>query len=166
MWIDISLWFWYACAWWLVMLSIFSRAYWLSAYLGKTSVRVLCPFFNWGVFFFFWVVWILYIFRMLIPCLEKAVAPHSNTLAWRIPGMAEPGGLPSMGSHRVGHSSSNPLSGVSFAIVFSHSVGDLFCFAVQKLFSLVQARSLIVCSFWSTTSAIGLRVYDILCAPF
>ena len=31
------------------------------------------------------------------------MAPHSSTLAWRIPGKAEPGGLPSMGSHRVGH---------------------------------------------------------------
>ena len=35
--------------------------------------------------------------------LEKAMAPHSSTLAWRIPGTGEPGGLPSMGSHRVGH---------------------------------------------------------------
>ena len=35
--------------------------------------------------------------------MEKAMAPHSSTLAWRIPGMVEPGGLPSMGSHRVGH---------------------------------------------------------------
>ena len=31
------------------------------------------------------------------------VATHSSVLAWRIPGMAETGGLPSMGSHRVGH---------------------------------------------------------------
>ena len=31
------------------------------------------------------------------------MATHSSTLAWRIPGMGEPGGLPSMGSHRVGH---------------------------------------------------------------
>ena len=31
------------------------------------------------------------------------MAPHSSTLAWRIPGTGEPGGLPSMGSHRVGH---------------------------------------------------------------
>ena len=31
------------------------------------------------------------------------MATHSNIIAWRIPGMAEPGGLPSMGSHRVGH---------------------------------------------------------------
>ena len=35
--------------------------------------------------------------------LEKEMATHSTVLAWRIPGMAEPGGLPSLGSHRVGH---------------------------------------------------------------
>ena len=35
--------------------------------------------------------------------LEKEMAPHSSVLAWRIPGTGEPGGLPSMGSHRVGH---------------------------------------------------------------
>ena len=35
--------------------------------------------------------------------LEKEMATHSSVLAWGIPGMAEPGGLPSMGSHRVGH---------------------------------------------------------------
>ena len=34
---------------------------------------------------------------------EKEMANHSSVLAWRIPGMEEPGGLPSMGSHRVGH---------------------------------------------------------------
>ena len=35
--------------------------------------------------------------------LEKDMATHSSILAWRIPGTEEPGGLPSMGSHRVGH---------------------------------------------------------------
>ena len=35
--------------------------------------------------------------------LGKEMAPHSNVLAWRIPGTGEPGGLPLMGSHRVGH---------------------------------------------------------------
>ena len=39
--------------------------------------------------------------------LEKEMAAHSNILAWRIPGMGEPGGLPSMGSHRVRHDQSN-----------------------------------------------------------
>ena len=35
--------------------------------------------------------------------LEKEMATHSSVLAWRIPGTAKPDGLPSMGSHRVGH---------------------------------------------------------------
>ena len=35
--------------------------------------------------------------------LEKEMATHSSVIAWRIPGMGKPGGLPSMGSHRVGH---------------------------------------------------------------
>ena len=35
--------------------------------------------------------------------LEKEMATHSSILAWRIPGTGEPGGLPSVGSHRVGH---------------------------------------------------------------
>ena len=35
--------------------------------------------------------------------LEKEMATHSNVLAWRISGMGEPGGLPSMGSRKVGH---------------------------------------------------------------
>ena len=35
--------------------------------------------------------------------LEKEMATHSSVLAWRIPGTGEPAGLPSVGSHRVGH---------------------------------------------------------------
>ena len=42
-------------------------------------------------------------FTFHFPALEKDVATHSSVLAWRIPGMGEPGGLPSMGSHRVRH---------------------------------------------------------------
>ena len=46
-----------------------------------------------------------YAFLLLSPhfLTEKAIASHSSTLAWRIPGMVEPGGLPSMRSYRVGH---------------------------------------------------------------
>ena len=39
--------------------------------------------------------------------LEKEMATHSSVLAWRIPGIGKPDGLPSMGSHRVRHSCSN-----------------------------------------------------------
>ena len=42
-------------------------------------------------------------FPFTFHALEKEKAIHSSVLAWRIPGTAEPGGLPSMGSHRVGH---------------------------------------------------------------
>ena len=42
-------------------------------------------------------------FTFDFPALEKEMATHSSVLAWRIPGTGEPGGLPSMGSHRVGH---------------------------------------------------------------
>ena len=41
-------------------------------------------------------------FTFHCPALEKEMATHSSVLAWRIPGTGEPGGLPSMGSHRVG----------------------------------------------------------------
>ena len=39
--------------------------------------------------------------------MEKAMAPHSSILAWRIAGTGEPGGLPSMGLHRVVHNRSD-----------------------------------------------------------
>ena len=42
-------------------------------------------------------------FTFYFHSLEKEMATHSSVLAWRIPGMGEPGGVPSMGSHRVGH---------------------------------------------------------------
>ena len=42
-------------------------------------------------------------FTFHVHALEKEMATHCSVLAWRIPGTAEPGGLPSMGSHRVGH---------------------------------------------------------------
>ena len=42
-------------------------------------------------------------FTFHFPALEKEMVTHSSVLAWRIPGTGEPGGLPSLGSHRVGH---------------------------------------------------------------
>ena len=44
-----------------------------------------------------------FLFTFHFHALEKETAIHSSVLAWRIPGAGEPGGLPSMGSHRVGH---------------------------------------------------------------
>jgi len=56
--------------------------------------------------------------------LEKEMASHSSVLAWRIPGTEEPGGLPSMGSHRVGHDWSD-LAAAAFSL-------DLFFFFLIK----------------------------------
>ena len=47
--------------------------------------------------------------------MEKEVATHFSVLAWRIPGMAEPGGLSSMGSHRVGHDRSDAAAAAAAA---------------------------------------------------
>ena len=42
-------------------------------------------------------------FHFPLSCIGEEMATHSSVLAWRIPGTREPGGLPSLGSHRVGH---------------------------------------------------------------
>ena len=44
-----------------------------------------------------------FIFTFHFHALEKEMATHSSVLAWRIPGAGEPGGLPSVGPHTVGH---------------------------------------------------------------
>ena len=50
-----------------------------------------------------WTLLSDFTFTFHFSALEKEMATHSSILAWRIPGTEEPGGLPSMGSHRVGH---------------------------------------------------------------
>ena len=53
-----------------------------------------------------WGMWDLVLrprIELELPALKKEMAAHSSVLAWRLPGMKEPDGLPSMGSHRVRH---------------------------------------------------------------
>ena len=50
---------------------------------------------------------------------EKAMAPHSSVLAWRIPRTEEPGGLPSTGSHRVRHDWSDLAAAAAARMIFS-----------------------------------------------
>ena len=64
------------------------RGAWKAAVHGVTESRTLLVNFT---------------FTFHFHALEKEIATHSSVLAWRIPGTGEPGGLPSMGSHRVGH---------------------------------------------------------------
>ena len=78
--------------------------------------------------------------------LEKEMAAHSSVPAWRIPGTGEPGGLPSMGSHRVGHDWSDlaaaaaAMSESSYCSTFSPRGGE------------VTARHLV---FWVLALLIG-----------
>ena len=67
--------------------------------------------------------------------LEKEMATHSSILAWRIPGTAEPGGLPSMGSHRVGHNWSD------LAVAAAGCFGSLFFLEPLRELGQRQAAS-------------------------
>ena len=49
---------------------------------------------------------------------EKEMATHSSVLAWRIPGTGEPGGLPFLGSHRVGHDWSDLTAAAAAAVIY------------------------------------------------
>ena len=65
---------------------------------GQRSLVGCSP---WGHYSRTWLS--VFSFTFHFPALEKEMATHSSVLAWRIPGTGEPGGLPSMGSHRFGH---------------------------------------------------------------
>ena len=68
---------------------------------------------------------------------EKEMATYSIVLAWRIPGTAEPGELPSMGSPRVGHDWSD-LAAAAAVCVRLHAVhGDIARHSLQGIYSLV-----------------------------
>ena len=59
-------------------------------------------------------------FTFYFHALEKEMVTHSSVLAWRIPGMGEPGGLPSMGWYRVGHDWSELAAAAATYITHVH----------------------------------------------
>jgi len=59
--------------------------------------------------------------------LEKEMATHSSVLALRIPGTGEPGGLPSMGSSRVGHDRRDLAAAADFFLLLLMNVEAVFC---------------------------------------
>ena len=63
-------------------------------------------------------------FTSHLHALEKEMATHSSVLAWRIPGMGEPGGLPSMGSHRVRHDWSDLAAAAAVMITLGFPGGS------------------------------------------
>ena len=66
--------------------------------------------------------------------LEKEMATHSSVLVWRIPGTGEPGGLPSMGSHRVGHDWSYLAAAANKLTLFCFYI---FCFIFYIYFVFI-----------------------------
>ena len=82
--------------------------------------------------------------------MEKEMATHSSVLAWRIPGTGEPGGLPSLGSHRVGHNWSDlaaylpkSFSGIILpTLIQSSKAKEVIIQYQQKHYMLVWLESL------------------------
>ena len=74
--------------------------------------------------------------------LEKEMTTHSSVLAWRIPGMGEPGGLPSMGSHRVGHDWSDLAAAAAVITLGSERREELSCGCVQPLLEYLHSALL------------------------
>ena len=78
---------------------------WLQCYFG------FCCTSTWRSLFIFSFLFLLF---FVVPLWEKAMAPHSSALAWKIPWTEEPGGLQSMGSWRIGHDWATSLSLFTF----------------------------------------------------
>ena len=88
--------------------------------------------------------------------LEKEMATHSTVFAWRIPGTGEPGGLPSMGSHRVGHDWSDLAA-------FSSIV--LYIIEYIKLKPLLQSIHRTFCIFQNRNSMLINQTLHCLFPP-
>ena len=81
--------------------------------------------------------------------LEKEMATHSSVLAWRIPGTGEPGGLPSMGSHRVGHDWSD-LAAAAAVLLRLPGLKCRFLFNVcVHLIVCISNKPQVMLIFWS-----------------
>ena len=82
--------------------------------------------------------------------LEKEMATHSSVLAWRLSGKGEPGGLPSMGSHRVGHDWSNLAAAAAASAVVAKS-----CLNLLGPYGLKPARLLCPWDFPGKKTGVG-----------
>ena len=71
-------------------------------------------------------------FTFRFHALEKEMATHSSVLAWRIPGTGEPGGLPSMGSHRVRHDWSDLAAAAAVLLLRSKWAPEIFCLCQNR----------------------------------
>ena len=89
-------------------------------------------------------------FAFHLHALEKEMATHSSVLGWRIPGTGEPGGLPSMGSHRVGHDWSNLAATAAASLsllVYSKGRFVIHLLAIKMLYRVPWRRLPSSCEF-------------------
>ena len=90
------------------------------------------------------------IFNMLSRLvMEKVMAPHSSTLAWKIPWMKEPGGLQSMASLRVGHQ----LSNFTFTFHFHALEKEMATHSNILAWRIPGTGSLVGCHLWGRTES-------------
>ena len=95
------------------------------------------------------------------------MATHSSVVAWRIPGTAEPGGLPSMGSHRVGHDSSDLaaaaaavlegqlkycLDFMGFYYICLYACSLCLIFSAYILYDNLSWFKIFICTCWNFTA--------------
>ena len=106
-----------------ILLWVWGLAYRLNRWVGFLVLRQNS--------FFFRKPQILLLRVMELRFYEKEMATHSSVLAWRIPGTAEPGGLLSMGSHRVGHDWSD-LAAAAAAAAATHYQGSSLLLKVNS----------------------------------
>ena len=89
--------------------------------------------------------------------LEKEMATHSSVLAWRIPGTGEPSGLPSMGSHRVGHEWSDAAAAAAQSLLLYRVLSllkSLWCH--YTILCCVKRGTPMFGQFYSLTRVFGL----------
>ena len=93
--------------------------------------------------------------------LEKEMATHSSVLAWRIPGTGEPGRLPSMGSHRVGHNWSDLAVAALLSCLYNPYTWTFWILGFFFFFFLSESESESQ-SCHSLCDAMGYTVHGIL----
>ena len=94
------------------------------------------------------------------------MATHSSVLAWRIPGMGEPGGLLSVGSHRVRHDWSDLSAAAAVAICTSYSKKCLFCPFFDWVFVLLILSSNDYLHILDINSLLAISLFPILYVVF
>ena len=93
--------------------------------------------------------------------LEKEMATHSSVLAWRIPGMGAPGGLPSMRSHRVGHKWSDLAVAVAGSLTIKTPCNS-FKNKVMRLNLIIELLSNLKEKYMKSSHKLSISVFKLL----